>query len=207
MSSNGHTAPRQLKQRVSKGNPNLTQENNKEAQTLPVATSLSQVEPELEKTRVWHHPDNGKVFEDSFIIDWITSSKKDEDNEYKLIVGTDSHLHKLHYKFITVVCLYRVGKGGMFYRAISHAPREQFRGNQKGRMYYEAGISIETANWLVETTGYGPEIHLDVSPKHKGNFTSAFSDQLKGYVVSSGFEAVIKGSAWAASSIADHFSK
>ena len=51
------------------------------------------------------------------------------------------------------------------------------------------------------------ELHLDVSPEHKGEGTSKFSKMLVGYAKGSGFDCKIKPNAFAASSVADKHSK
>lgn len=157
--------------------------------------------------RKWLQPDGGKVLNDSFILEWIKKSKEDKDNELEYIIGTDSHLHKYNFKFITVFCIRKVGKGAMYYYLKKFEQRDMFKNNQRGRMFFEADLSIEVAEWIKNQTGIISEIHLDVSPKHKKKFTSTFSDQLKAYVESFGFPVKIKHESSIASSVADRHSK
>lgn len=68
-------------------------------------------------------------------------------------------------------------------------------------------MSIEVADFIVDKTGLIPEIHIDASPKGAGEFTSAFSDSLKGYAVSAGYECRLKPDSPIANAVADRHSK
>ena len=162
--------------------------------------------PQMKSTRYWLTAE-GQKKDDKFVYDWVKAAAADKFNEYELIVGTDSHLHGREFRFITVICLYRKGKGGMYYYTTAFEPRDTFKSNRPGRMFFEVGLSIELANQLVDETGLIPVVHIDASPKEAGEFTSSFSDQLKGYVLSSGFEAVLKPQSFVANAVADRHTK
>lgn len=164
------------------------------------------VENSIESERIWFTPE-GKKVSDETILSWVKKSNEDKDKECKLIVGTDSHCHKREFRFVTVVCLYQVGRGGYYYYTNTYQDRKLYKGNQKARMMHEVSLSVETSNWLVDMTEMIPEIHIDASPEDAGHFTSDFSDQLKGYATSYGFLAEIKPESWVANAVADKHSK
>jgi hypothetical protein len=147
----------------------------------------------------------------SQLVEWIKSSKNDLISDSELIIGTDSHLHRYFYRFVTVVCIYKKGRGGNYYYTVSEQHKKEFKGNYpvrvKARMFHEAGLTIEFANEIQEKTGITPVVHLDASPPESGELTSMFSDQLKGYVTACGFECYIKPWSFAASSVANKHSK
>lgn len=160
--------------------------------------------------RIWKDAD-GKVVDDQTLYTWINSSKNKLEGECELIVGVDSHLHGVEYRFITVVCLYRKGRGGFYYYHNSEQHRKTFKGTYpvrvKARMFHETTLAIELATEIQEKTGIVPVVHIDASPPDAGELTSMFSDELKGYVVASGFETVLKPWSFVASGIANKHSK
>lgn len=160
--------------------------------------------------RTWKDAD-GNVAKDETFYNWVSSSKNKLEGECELIVGVDSHLHGITYRFISVVCLYRKGRGGFYYYNISEQHRKEFKGTYpvrvKARMFHETSLAIELASEILEKTGLSPVVHLDASPPNTGELTSMFSDQLKGYVAASGFEAVLKPWSFVASGIANKHSK
>lgn len=158
----------------------------------------------------WKDAD-GKIIKEEAFYAWINSSKNKLEGDSELIVGVDSHLHGMAYRFITVICLYRKGRGGFYYYNISEQHRKQFKGTYpvrvKARMFHETSLAIEIATEIQEKTGLCPVIHLDASPPNAGELTSMFSDELKGYVTASGFEAVLKPWGFVASGIANKHTK
>jgi len=160
----------------------------------------------------WKDAD-GKVITNEQLFSWIseqTASWK-QGTEHELIVGVDSHLHSCTYQFITVVCLYRKGRGGFYYYSINEKNRKEFKGTYpvrvKSRMFHETSLAIETATEIQEKTGIAPVIHLDASPPNSGELSSMFSEELKGYVAGCGFEAILKPWSFVASGVANKHSK
>lgn len=173
-------------------------------------TDLSAAEkkaPEVEKVTMWIDPEGRKVNEESLASLIKDYRQKDPFATVELIVGTDSQMNKRSFKFITVVCLLRKGKGGYYWYKLDHHNRLTYKGNQKLRMFQEVDKSIEVASWLTSVSTLTPSIHIDASPKEKAEFTSAFSDELKGYVTASGFECMLKPEAFVASVVADKHSR
>ena len=153
-------------------------------------------------------PDGERV-DDSFILSWITRKTLQQGSEnIDLIVGTDSHKRGRLFRFVTVVCVYVHGKGGMYYYTLSYEPKTHYPKNaQQFRMFQEVQKSVEMADFLFEHLGIAPIVDIDASPKDAGQFTSSFSDGLRGLAVSSGYECRIKSDSVVASSVADHHTR
>ena len=166
--------------------------------------------------RVWKDSE-GRRFSDEHVLGWVNKTRWDKDHEYQVIVGTDSHMHGRTFRFITVACVYKVGKGGNYFYVETYEPRESYTGNQKGnkrikgnqkmRMFTEVAKSLEIAEFLVERASVIPVVHIDASPSTLKHFTSSFSDQLKGYVMAAGFECVLKPESYVANAVADKHTK
>jgi predicted RNase H-related nuclease YkuK (DUF458 family) len=180
------------------------------AQQELTATTKSKKQPgtSKEESQAWYDA-NGKKITEEYVYNWIRKTSRETmfGEDPQLIVGTDSHLHGKVWRFITAVCMYIPGKGGNFVLLHTAIPREQFKKHTPARMFHEVGISIEVANTLYDNTEMVPEIHIDASPPEAGEFTSSFSDQLVGYVKSSGFVGLVKPDSWVASSISDRYTK
>lgn len=123
-------------------------------------------------------------------------------------IGTDSQMIGRNFRFVSVICVYRKGKGGFYFYRPESIPRANYKDKPaKMRMFDEVGKSIELSLALQEATGVVPAIHIDASPHSKGEFTSAFSEQLKGYVTSCGFNCLLKPESYVSSGLADQHSK
>lgn len=156
------------------------------------------------------------------VLTFVKRTFLDRTNEYQVIVGTDSHVEGQNFRFVTIVCVYTVGKGGDFYRLVSYEPRANFmatgnagtevgnkrrKHNHKLRMFNEVAKSIEIQDWIRDKTGIVSETHIDASKPGTKHFTSAFSTELVGYANASGYEAKLKPEAFVANAVADKFTK
>lgn len=131
------------------------------------------------------------------------------DDQYKLIIGTDSQAGINDVVFVTAIVIYRVGRGGRFFY---HKKEEKLQVSMKQRIFYEVSRSLEVASKL---TGYFAdeinlvgdlkvEIHVDVGEKGP---TNAIIKEVVGMVVGSGYDALIKPDSYAASTVADKYTK
>jgi predicted RNase H-related nuclease YkuK (DUF458 family) len=155
----------------------------------------------------WKTPKNPKIFSTEEVFSCIQETLL-ENELVDISIGTDSQHVGKGFRFVTVVCAYRPGKGGIFFYNQENVEVTKYPiGNQKMRMFDEATKSIDLAYKLEEDIGFKPCIHIDASPEKNGEFTSAFVEQIKGYVIASGFECLTKPEAYAASFIADKYSK
>lgn len=157
------------------------------------------------ENRNWKVPGEAPITEEEMLAR-IQSAALHKDN-LVVFVGTDSQTHGRFYNYITVVGLYTPGKGGTYFFTGDIEERKKFKGAQKLRMFEEVTKSLNVATLLFEKLDILPEVHLDVSPSHKKEFTSSLAEQLSGYVLSSGFEPKLKPDSWAASAIADRHAR
>lgn len=130
------------------------------------------------------------------------------DVELDIGVGTDSQFLGKIFKFTSVLCVYTPGKGGFYFYRNERVPVQKYKlSNQKMRMFDEVSKSIELSVKLQDATGAVPTVHVDASPANEKEFTSAFSDQLKGYVQACGFQCALKPDSYVASRLADKHTK
>lgn len=129
------------------------------------------------------------------------------DNEYRLVIGTDSHSTR-DTMFITAIIVHRVGKGARyFYRKIPHKIITSLR----QKIYYETIISLDIAGNICSKliaakllSDFHVEIHVDIGPNGS---TRSLIKEIVGMVVANGYEAYIKPDAYGASKVADKHSK
>jgi len=129
--------------------------------------------------------------------------------EYKLSIGTDSMTYKDTH-FVLAIVLHRVGNGGIyFYKKFDHAGIRDLR----TKLYAETQLSIETADLLVSILLDKDEklldklnlsIHLDIGTSGP---TKDLIKELEGWVMAIGYEYEIKPNSYAASFVADRYSK
>jgi hypothetical protein len=158
----------------------------------------------------WHLPGSATKFTQADVFEEAKKQLHNHDYEWEIGIGTDSQIRGRYFRFISVICLYRKGKGGIYYYKTTSVPRRFFPvNNQKMRMFDEVGRSINLSVELETFLGgmSKPVIHIDASVPKNGAFTSSFSEQLKGYVVSSGYSCMLKPESYVANCIADRHSK
>jgi len=140
------------------------------------------------------------------IINFI---KNEPESDYKLIVGTDSHPGMEEVVFVTAIVIYRKGRGGKFYY---HKEKLDLDVNFKKRIFQEVARSLEVASNLTDglaekqksIQNLDMQIHVDVGKKGP---SSEIIREVVGMVVGSGYEAMIKPESYAASTVADRFTK
>lgn len=189
------------------------------AATLIVSPSSTTVEQLSTGGRKWIY--GSKEANDEQVLGFVHAAYTDKFIDSEIIVGTDSHVEGQNFRFVSIVCVYNVGKGGDFYRLITHEPRSNYattgpgtevgsrrrKHNHKLRMFNEVAKSIEICDWIRDGAFVSPIIHIDASKPGARHFTSAFSTELQGYAVASGYVALLKDESWVASHIADKYSK
>jgi len=131
------------------------------------------------------------------------------DREYQLSIGTDSMTYKDTH-FVLAIVLHRVGNGGIyFYKKFDHAGIRDLR----TKLYTETQLSIETADLLVSNLLDKDEnildklnlsIHLDIGTSGP---TKDLIKELEGWVTAVGYDYEIKPNSYAASFVADKYSK
>lgn len=151
-------------------------------------------------------PTFGKLSFRQMFANLVGYVSEDPDQQYHLIIGTDSLLSD-RTCFVTAVIIHRVGHGGRyFYRKMYNRKMESLR----QRILFETALSLETAGMLsgeLSRNGHSElpvEIHLDVGPNGD---TKRIIREVVGMVTGSGYMAVMKPDAYGASKVADKHSK
>lgn len=140
------------------------------------------------------------------LINFIKEKPK---NSYNLIIGTDSQPFAPKSSFVTAIVIYRVGHGGRFFY---HRQEVETRGGFKQRIFYEVSCSLEVASKLTRMLAEEQNLEEDIEVKihidvGENGPTSTIIKEVVGMVVGSGFEALIKPEAYAASSVADKYTR
>ena len=129
--------------------------------------------------------------------------RNNPEDSFCLSIGTDSMTYKDTF-FVLAVVLYRVGKGGtFFYKRMKHDAVKILR----DKLYDETEISIEAINLIREQLLKRNEnisVHLDIG---ENGPTKVLIPELEGWVAALGYDYAIKPNSYAASTIANIYSK
>ena len=144
-------------------------------------------------------------------IDRIAQYMDNPDNEYTIMIGTESQVYDNYICYVTVLAVHNVGHGGIYFY---NKEMVEERCSLVNRLYTEASKSLEFASTfmdeirnhhlekLINTKNI--EIHVDIG--NNGNSCAAIAGavgMIKGY----GYNVKIKPDAYAASAIADKKTK
>ncbi|WP_138418824.1 ribonuclease H-like YkuK family protein [Aquibacillus sediminis] len=156
-----------------------------------------------------------RVFE--HIIDFM---KQDPKANYRLIVGTDSHVHKLHTIFITGIVIKREGKGAWCCLLPVKINRKFMNLHEKISM--ETSLTEQVAYLFDEEkkkqlidivlphiyrgSSFTMEGHIDVGLE-KRSLTRFLAQEMMTRIESVGLEPIVKPDAFVASGYANKFTK
>lgn len=140
------------------------------------------------------------------ILSFIEDQPK---QQYKLIIGTDSHPGFRESVFVTAIVIYRVGHGGRYFY---HKKNVKMKSGFKKRIYHEVSRSLKVASKITDYISLEDstlrlddiEIHIDVG---ENGPSSEIIKEVVGMVVGSGYDAMIKPDSYAASNVADKYTK
>ncbi len=144
------------------------------------------------------------------IINWINQSPE---KEYVLAIGTDSQTYS-DTKIVLSITLHRLSSGGIFFLHTMY--EKAFKNNQlQQKLYTETQSSLDAAAILIRKLNERgldiqtqPNVHLQIHVDvGKNGPTSKYIQELEGWVHAVGYDCEIKPNSYAASSIADKFSK
>ena len=173
-----------------------------------MSTFATTHETEEPGNALWRKAGDPEFYSIDEVYEAITLEALNDDYDCEFGIGTDSQMIGRIFRFVTVLCIHRIGKGGTYFYLPEHMPRNTYElKNQKLRMFDEVAKAIEISLDIVDKTGITPIIHVDASPETHNEFTSEFSDQLKGYIQSCGFECKLKPESYVASCVADRHTK
>ncbi|WP_342748076.1 ribonuclease H-like YkuK family protein [Melghirimyces profundicolus] len=155
----------------------------------------------------FYHPRKGRISLDQMISEIYSFIEADRNAVYKMVIGTDSQTSHKGTLFVTAIILHRVGKGALFYYS---KKRSRPLLDLRYRIYKETEYSLTLMEQLKEKGFLGAslelpvEIHLDVGRKGE---TRKLIQEVVGWVTAVGYTAKIKPDAYAASAVADRFTK
>ena len=143
------------------------------------------------------------------ILNYINA---DTNHHYEIAIGTDSQTYD-DTKFALAIVVHRMNAGAIFFFKTMHH-RKLGKNQISEKLYKETQVSLDTAEILLkELLDKGFDIaredvrlviHVDVGPNGK---TNVLIPELTGWVHSAGYDVEIKPDSYAASSVADRFSK
>ena len=144
------------------------------------------------------------------VIERIIKFVNDDPNyTYRLSIGTDSMTYDER-NFVLAVVLHRVGNGGIYFykKFIQPAVRDL-----RTKLYTETQLSIDTTDLIVTELLERDEnildklnlsIHLDIG---QNGPTKDLIKELEGWIKAVGYDYEIKPDSYAASFVADKYSK
>lgn len=152
-------------------------------------------------------PAKGVVKFDEMMEDIIAYLHEQPDADYRIIIGSDSLYDEESTCFVSAVIVHRIGKGARyFYRRET----QWVSSNLRQRIYLEASKSLAVASKVMgylahtEYSDLNIEIHLDIG---KYGETKDLIREVVGMIVGSGFDARIKPDSFAASKVADKYTR
>jgi predicted RNase H-related nuclease YkuK (DUF458 family) len=152
-----------------------------------------------------YSPTYGKVSYDRMIEIIKDFIKKSPHSNYKISVGTDTQNFG-YTKTVIVVAVHREGSGGIFFYDIKKVKKIT---NLNQKLLYETENSLNLATKLSKTLeeeaiNLGINIHVDAGNNGK---SSKLIPEIVGWIKACGFNCETKPDSYAASSIANKYSK
>lgn len=98
-------------------------------------------------SQLWQTPSRGNFSTKQMCESIIKFMEQDKDAEYTIAVGTDSQQFIDNYRFVTVVAVHRVHKGGQYYYTVENTP---FINSLKQKIMYEAALTSQYKETLTE---------------------------------------------------------
>jgi len=149
-------------------------------------------------------PTKGKMTLEEVVLD-MKQYINDSAVPVEIVVGTDSQNTDAT-KFVIVLAMYRQGQGGRFFYSVEIHKRIT---NLRQKIYQETQMTLKLANELTTTminndVYHDIVIHVDIGT---GGKTKDLINEIKGWVMSEGYQVYIKPEAYAASAIANMITK
>ena len=157
-------------------------------------------------------PTYGKISMEG-IVELISQVANEPGEAYNVMVGTDSQNFDKT-KVVVVIAFHHVGHGGIFFYEITHVRRLNNLGQ---KLLYETQLSLECARKLVDafedlkdTTGYDYDNHLNLCihvDAGENGPSKKVIPEIVGWITACGYKVIVKPDSYAASSIANKYSK
>lgn len=151
-------------------------------------------------------PTKGVLSLEQVFSDILAFVAEDPNADYRLIIGSDSQTRE-DQTFVTAIIIHRVGKGARYYYRRQH---RRAMHSLRQKIFYETSLSLGVGSRLAELLAarghpeLNIEIHVDVGPTGS---TRELIREVVGMVVGSGFTVHVKPNSYAASKVADKYTK
>jgi len=154
-------------------------------------------------------PTYGKRKSLELIEDVARFIETDPKANFRLIIGSDSHVHgangKSNLKLVTAIVIHKVGHGGKYFWQSKHLAKPH---SIRDKIYTETYASLETAQSFLPKinkrlnnhANYALEIHIDVG---RVGETRDMIKEVVGMVTGNGYTAITKPDSYGASKVAD----
>lgn len=153
----------------------------------------------------YHSPTLGRLSFTEVVDEILTMLSAAPEDQYEVVVGTDSQTYASEVDYVSAIVVHRVGKGGRYFWRREKDKRPV---SLRERIYREAWLSYETAEDLIGAlkergvTGFQLEIHVDVG---RGGRTRDLVEEVVGMILGVGYRVRTKPEAYAASVVADRY--
>lgn len=150
----------------------------------------------------------GNVFKYDNIVPYILDILT-KDPMVKIHIGTDSQNHTTTTSYATVIAFHMKGGlngGGQGVHCLYQKQKFNKIKDKYIRLFKEAEMSIEVANWLTDLINIKVEIDLDYN-NDKKFFSSKLVESTRGWAISEGYKVNIKPGAQIATRFADYLCK
>ncbi|MCL5116226.1 MAG: ribonuclease H-like YkuK family protein [Firmicutes bacterium] len=155
---------------------------------------------------IFESPTKGRMTFEEMYTDLLLYLNQAPHDQYRLIIGTDSHTRH-DTVLVTAVVIHHLGKGGRYYFHRSH--RRAIK-SLRQKIFYETSTSLTVASRLTEmleqsgVVDFDVQIHIDVGRQGE---TKDLIREIVGMVTGSGYQAAIKPDSFGASKVADKYTK
>lgn len=156
----------------------------------------------------FHSPSKGSLSLEQVVDELLGFVAEQSGVAYRLIIGTDSQTTGAHTHFVTAIVVHRVGKGGRYYVFHRFEPPIS---SLRQKLSRETSQSLEVTIALKELllsrqalSRFELEIHVDAG---NAGATRELIRDLVGMVMVNGFVAKVKPDSFAASKVADKYTR
>ena len=154
--------------------------------------------------RQFHSPSGKRFSYKELLKEVLFYIKAEPQEEYKIIIGTDSANHGTT-DFVSAIVVYRVGHGGRFFwRRLNQKKINSLR----ERIYQEVMITLKLAEEVLLNLSqnkdivFGFEVHVDIGSKGE---TKVMLQEIIGMVRGLGFQIKTKPESYGATKVADRY--
>ena len=153
--------------------------------------------------QTFHNPSIGEMTFDDVISTLIAEMEGHSQEQFELLIGTDSSTSPHHLELVSAIVLHKIGRGGRYFWT---RKRERRTPSLRLQIWREAWLSFELAQHVMRhlesesLLQFNLEIHVDIG---ENGPTKDLIDEVVGMIIGNGLAVRIKPHAFAASAVAD----